>query len=418
MRRSNLMTQNTARYQSSINNWLVTCLFRSPKFEMSVQDPITLSHGNQGTRFKGFPTYPNDMRPIETGDHLFSYYKHFAFHNMMMRALYVLFIDPTNTPVAEKQKNGRNDTETTEQYIKRASEETPKNWAKVITDDTNCFAIEEGVVEAEHLPLFKKGIEKYLPGWELRGGTTFGLWFLVRKEYAEKYVIDNNLSSALKKLKLDSRCLTLVGPTEKVSNIHVPHSDPEINYKNIVRIILEDMVNQVNPKNSERITLDIAHIVSDQEHLKDGGTRRVSVSGITEFTLHCGDKIISHKILGDFNLALSKRQKLDQAAFSEIKEKFTVEWAFKTIAKNAKYIAGLFIGGMTLTTDFAAMDETIAVGITALRSTIPIWEKAIMNNAAFFSNSLVATHARMIDREYLEIHERPAESRSPRFHQR
>lgn len=380
MRRSNLIFKNTPRYQPSFNTWILTCLFRTPLFQMDIQEPITLSHDNQGTRFTGFPTYPNDTRPIETGDHLITLYQDKAIHNMMMMAIYILFIDPTNTPVAEKQNNGKKVTEKEKEYIERATEKTPRNWAKVLTDDINCFAIEEGVVEKEHLPLFKKGVEKHLPDWTLIGGTEFGLYFLARKKYAEQYVVDHQLSAELKKLKLDSRCLTLAGPTEKVSNIHVPHANPKKSYKNIVSIILKDMIDQLNPT-SDRVLLEITHIVSNKEHLKDGGTRRVSVSGITELTLRCGDKVVSHKILGDFNLELNERQKVDQAAFSELKEKFAFECAFKKISKNAKYIAGIFIGGgMTLSTDFAAIDEAGAIATTTLGRTTSFWEKANLSN--------------------------------------
>lgn len=380
MRRSNLLFKNPPRYHYSFKTWILTCLFRTPLFQINIQEPITLSYDNQGTRFAEFPTYSNDIRPIETGDHLITFYQDKAIHNMMMMAIYILFIDPTNTPVAEKQNNGKNTAEKEQEYIERATEKTPKNWAKVITDDINCFAIEEGVVEKEHLPFFKKGIEKHLPDWKLIGGTEFGLYFLVRKKYAEQYVVDQKLSKKLKKFKLDMRCLTLTGPTEKVSNIHVPHTNPKTNYKNMVSIILNDMIDQLNPT-SDLVLLEITHIVSDKEHLKDGGTRRVSVSGITELTLRCGNTVISHKILGDFNLELRERQQLDQEAFSALSEKFTYEWAFKTISKNAKYIAGIFIGGtMTASTDFAAIDEAGAMATTILGSTTTFWEKANLSN--------------------------------------
>lgn len=396
------MFKNTPHYQSFFKTWFITYLFRTPQFQMDIQEPIILSHHNQATRFKGFPTYPNDTRPIETGDHLITLYQDKAFHNMMMMAIYILFIDPSNTPVAEKQNNGKKTTEEEEEYIVRATEETPKNWAKVITDDTNCFAIAEGVVKEKHLSLFKKGIEKHLPDWTLVGGTKFGLYFLVRKKYAEKYVIDNKLSETLKKLKLDSRCLTLTGPTEKVSNIHVPHADPEKSYKKIISVILNDMIDQLNLKSdcilSDRIVLKVTHIVSDKEHLKDGSKRLASVSGITEFTLHYNNKIISHQVLGDFNLELNERQKLDREAFSEIKEKFAFQWGFKTTSKNTKYIAGLFVGGgITLSTDFTAIDEASIIATTLGRTGHGFFAEKI---ASCWENTLIAReyalHARKI----------------------
>lgn len=405
---SKVIARNTSR-QYAISTWLLTYLFRLPKFEMKIQEAIILSHSNQGTRFKGFSTYPNDTRPIETGDHLMTLMKEKqkAFHNMLMWCTCTLFIDPTNKPIAEKKNNGLDHTETEQEYIERFSEKTPRNWALAITDDINCFAIQEGAVEEKHLLLFKKGIQKYLPDWELRGGTQFGLYFLVRKEYAEKYSVDHSLSLKLEKLKLDSRCLTLVGPTEKISNIHVPHGQPETSYKNIMRAILEDMIDQLNPKKSERILLEMVHTVSDKEHLKDGKKRRTSVSGATEIIIHCGDKVISHTVLGDFNLELNERQKLDQMVFLEIKEKFIFEWAFKTITKNAKYIAGLFIGGgMTLSADFAAVDEAGVIATAVGKKCASFFaERVSVDTATRLASAFATTYIKIIDCDSLPLHE-------------
>lgn len=370
LRRGNVSTStgHTRINQPNIVSWLLACTLGLPRIQ--IKKPITLSHQNQATRFKEFTNAQNATRPVETGDHLISHYQQFIFHNMMMYCLYVLHIDNTNTPVTEKQNNGLRQAETEEDYITRFSEKTIRNWALAITNDINCFAIQEGVVKQNHIPIFKKAVQKNLAcsGWKLRGGTDFGLWFLVRKEYEKEYNLDTTLSAKLKAIKLDSRCLTLSGPTEKVSNIHVPHAEPEESYKKIVRAIFEDMLDQLDLQKSKRILLTVQHIDSENEHIKDGATRCVSVSGITEFTMHYGNKKVSHKVLGDFNLGLSDRQQLDQAVFSEIKEKFdqaifakmraTFDWTFKTIIKNTKYIAGLVIGGgLTISTDFAAADE-------------------------------------------------------------
>ena len=393
MRRSNVIFQCTPRYQSSFNTWLATWLCCLPQFKIDVQESVTLSHLNQGTRFKQFPrAQKNDVRLVETGDHLFFHHKKLAIHNMMMCALYILFVDPTNKPIAEKVNNGRNETEAEKRYITRFSEETPANWARAITNDINCFAIQEGVVKEEHLSLFEQGIKNHLPGWELRGGTQFGLYFLVRKEYAKHYVINEKLSSELKKLNLDSRCFTLRGPKESVSNIHVPHSDPETNYKKIAHAILDDMINQLNPTRSAAVTLEITHIVSKDGHMKDGGTRRVSVDGITELTLSQGSNVISHKILGDFNLELDQRQKLDQTVFSEVQEKFAYSWVCNTVCKKLKYIAGLIIGGgVTLSTDFAAVDEAGAAATVLGRGAAFFTENAApcLENAAAVGRNLL-----------------------------
>lgn len=401
---SKVTTGNT----SHPSTWLLTCLLRLSKFEVKTLESTTLSHRNQGTRFKEFPTYENDARPIETGDHLITlmHEKQKAFHNMLMWCTCTVFIDPTNKPVAEKKNNGLDHTETEQEYTERFSEKTPRNWALAITDDINCFAIQEGVVAPKHLPLFKKGIQKHLPDWELRGGTEFGLYFLVRKEYAKQYAIDHNLPLKLEGLKLNSRCLTLVGPTEKVSNIHVPHGKPETSYKKIMHVILEDMIDQLNPKKSERILFEIAHTVSDKEHLKDGKKRRTSVSGATEIIMRCGDKMISHTVLGDFNLELNERQKLDQAVFSEIKEKVVFEWAFKTITKNAKYIAGLFIGGsMTLSADFAAVDEAGVIATALGRKNIAFFAEKVNVNIIPLASAFAETYLKIIDCDSLPLQE-------------
>ncbi|GEM_PF-5188467 len=356
---------------------------------INVLPAITLCEKNQGTRFNQFKTPRNRKHPIETGDHLIAWYCHFMFHNMMMHCSYALTADPkAKTDI--KQNNGLGKTETEQEYVTRFSDKTLKNWALAITPDIDCFTIQEGPVKQEHKDLFKKAIGDHLPGWTLRGGTEFGLWILVREKY-KYYVIDDKLSSKLKRLRLDSRCLTLAGPTEKVSNIHVPHIKAEKYYKPIVRLIIEDMIEQIDLQQSNEMLLEMQHIVSDNEHIKNSGTLLVSVSGITEFTLRYGDKTISHKILGDFNLKLSKRQQLDKEVFSAIEEelhkrgfsqkKCRINWVFNTTVKNAKSginwvfnttvknakkcIAGLCIGigggGMTLLTDFAAVDEAGAV---------------------------------------------------------